>query len=217
MRVDDTQHLGGRRLLLQRLARLGDQPRVLDRDDRLRREVLQQCDLLVAKRPHVLAVNADEAANGVVMQQGHHHCGADAAEINQRPAVRFAILVRRLRLHIRDMENARARKKPSWQGLRPEIGRVVATILDESGRHSPRRRRAEPPVGVHGELAERRVAYSHSLFEHRIEDRREVAGRGIDDPKHLGGRNLLLQRLARLGDQPRVLHRDHRLRRKVLQ
>ena len=50
------KHLGGRGLLLQRLARLGDQPRVLHRDDRLRREVLQQRDLLVGERPHLLAI-----------------------------------------------------------------------------------------------------------------------------------------------------------------
>ena len=61
---------------------------------------------------------------------------------------------------------------------------------------------------------------SHSrmrLFQHRVEHRREVAGRGVDDLQHLGGRGLLLQRLARLGDQPRVLHRDDRLRREILQ
>ena len=33
-----------------------DQPRVLHRDDRLRREILQQRDLLVGERPHFLAV-----------------------------------------------------------------------------------------------------------------------------------------------------------------
>ena len=55
------------------------------------------------------------------------------------------------------------------------------------------------------------------LFQHRIEHRREIAGRGIDDLQYLGGRGLLLQRLARLGDQPRILHRDDRLRREVLQ
>ena len=55
------------------------------------------------------------------------------------------------------------------------------------------------------------------LFQHRVEHRREVAGRGIDDLQHLGGRGLLLQGLARLGDEPRVLHRDHRLRREILQ
>ena len=53
------QDLGGRGLLFQCLARLGDQPRVLHRDDRLRREVLEQRDLLVGERAHLLAVDAD--------------------------------------------------------------------------------------------------------------------------------------------------------------
>ncbi len=55
------------------------------------------------------------------------------------------------------------------------------------------------------------------LFQDRVEHRREVARRGVDDPQHLGGCGLLLQGLARLGDQARILHRDHCLRRKVLQ
>ena len=50
------KHLGGRGLLLQGLARLVNQPRVLHRDDRLRREVLQQRDLLVGERPDFLAI-----------------------------------------------------------------------------------------------------------------------------------------------------------------
>ena len=36
-----------------------NEPRVLHRDDRLRREILQQRDLLVGKRPHLLAVDPD--------------------------------------------------------------------------------------------------------------------------------------------------------------
>jgi hypothetical protein len=49
------------------------------------------------------------------------------------------------------------------------------------------------------------------LFQYRFEDRLEVTGRGIDDLQHLGRRGLLLQRLAQLGQQPRVLDRDDRL------
>ena len=63
------KHLGGRGLLLQRLARLGDQPRVLHRDDRLRREVLQQRDLLVGERPHLLAIDGDDAEQRLVLAQ----------------------------------------------------------------------------------------------------------------------------------------------------
>ena len=45
----------------------------------------------------------------------------------------------------------------------------------------------------------------------------EVARRGVDDLQHLGGRGLVLQRLARLAEQARILHRDHRLGGEVLQ
>ena len=56
-----------------------------------------------------------------------------------------------------------------------------------------------------------RLAQTDCLFEHGIEHRPEVSGRRINDLQHLGGRGLLLQRLARLGDQPRIFHCDHRL------
>ena len=46
---------------------------------------------------------------------------------------------------------------------------------------------------------------------------RQFAGRCVDHLQHFGGRGLLLQRLPLLGDQPRVLHRDHRLGGEVLQ
>src|SRR5215469_1906178 len=70
------------------------------------------------------------------------------------------------------------------------------------------------------ERAERPVcsaAQPDRLLNHGIEDWLKVAGRRIDDLQHLGSRGLLLQRLARLGQQARVLHCDHRLRREILQ
>jgi hypothetical protein len=64
--------------------------------------------------------------------------------------------------------------------------------------------------------AELRLAALHCLFQHRIENRLKVAGRRIDDAQHFRRRGLLVERLARLGQQPRVLHCDDRLRREVL-
>ncbi len=72
------KHLGGRGLLLQCLARLGQQPRVLHRDHRLRREVLQQRDLFVRERPHLLAVGSDVAEQGLVLAQRHEKHGAQS-------------------------------------------------------------------------------------------------------------------------------------------
>ncbi len=49
------------------------------------------------------------------------------------------------------------------------------------------------------------------LFEDRVEHRREITGRAIDDLQHLGGRRLLLQGLARLVEQADVLDRNDSL------
>jgi hypothetical protein len=45
------------------------------------------------------------------------------------------------------------------------------------------------------EMPTSRFAEPDRFFEHRIEDRRKVAGRGIDDLQDLGGRGLLFERL----------------------
>src|SRR5215472_10060569 len=55
------------------------------------------------------------------------------------------------------------------------------------------------------------------LLQYRIEHWRNTPRRGIDDLQHFGGRSLLLQGFARLRQQPRVLHCNDRLDRKVLQ
>src|SRR5712691_7428207 len=62
-----------------------------------------------------------------------------------------------------------------------------------------------------------RTAKSSRLVEDRLENRSEVTGRRVDDTEHLGCRGLLVEGLARLGDEARVLHRDHRLGREILQ
>src|SRR5262245_25446697 len=63
---DNAKHLGRRRLLVQCLAQivgalsqLVEEPRVLDRDDRLMSEVCDQRNLLVGEGPHFLAVDTD--------------------------------------------------------------------------------------------------------------------------------------------------------------
>ena len=103
--------------------------------------------------------------------------------------------------------------RPSW---RP-AGGCLAQILRERGRHAARRHGMETLAVVGVEHSERRLAQPHRLFQHRIEHRRQIARRGVDHLQHLGGRGLLLQCLPLFGDQPRVLHRDHRLRREVFQ
>ena len=75
----------------------------------------------------------------------------------------------------------------------------------------------EPLAVISQQDAERRLAQAGRLFQHRVEHRAEVAGRGVDDLQYLGSCSLLLQRLARLGDEPSVFHCDDRLRREVFE
>ena len=67
------------------------------------------------------------------------------------------------------------------------------------------------------ERAKSDVAQPHRLFQQRVEHRRVVAGGEIDHLQYLGGRGLLLQCLACLGQQARVLHRNDRLRCEVFE
>jgi hypothetical protein len=216
-RIDDAEHLGCGGLLFQSFARLGDEPRVFHCDDRLRRETLQQRDLLVGEGPDLLAIDGDRAKECVVFVKRHRDCAADAAGLHHISETRdgpITLIARR----IGKMDNPFARYDSSQQGsvtVRPD----GTTLPDPI---------AKLRVAVYGtkmeaftvpgsENTKGRLAQARCLFQHRLEHRREVAGRAVDDLQYLGGRRLLFQRLARLGNQPRVFHRDHCLRGKVLQ
>src|SRR5205823_10171782 len=66
--ADRLQHVTGRRLVFERLlevaralAQFSEQARILHRDDRLRREILQRRDLPFGEWPHLLAVDCQGA------------------------------------------------------------------------------------------------------------------------------------------------------------
>ena len=58
--------------LLGALAQFAKEPRVLHRDDRLRREILQERDLFVGKRADFLAICGDDAKHCTIFPQWHH-------------------------------------------------------------------------------------------------------------------------------------------------
>src|SRR5262245_25634420 len=66
--ADDAQDLAARRLLLQRLPGFIEQPRVLDRDDRLAREGLQNRHLTFRERSNLRAIDNDRANDRPVLQ-----------------------------------------------------------------------------------------------------------------------------------------------------
>ncbi len=87
----------------------------------------------------------------------------------------------------------------------------LAHELGQRSRHVMDRDSMEVLTIIRPQTTECGLAKTDGLVEHRIEHRREVAGRAVDDLQHLGGRGLLLQGLARLGEQPDVLNRNNRL------
>jgi hypothetical protein len=74
----------------------------------------------------------------------------------------------------------------------------------------------ESPV-IRSKLAASCLAQPHCPLKYRLEHRLEVTLREIDASQHLGGRGLLFKCFTRLGHEPRVLHRDDRLRPEVLE
>ena len=110
--IDDLQYLGGRGLLLQRLARLSDQPRVLHRDDCLCGEIFQKSDLLVGKRANLLAVDGKSSEHRLVLAQRHHQNRADTAEVKERTRQWEARAIPLVRRNVGNLDDPLALSEP---------------------------------------------------------------------------------------------------------
>src|SRR5207245_1705383 len=94
--ADDLEDFAGRGLVFERLlqitravAQLVEEPRILHGDHRLRGEILQQRDLLVAKWPDFLPTRRYVAEQVVVPAQRHHQQGTHATQLDSRPRHRI--------------------------------------------------------------------------------------------------------------------------------
>src|SRR5215470_19027888 len=88
--VDDLEDLSRCRLLLQRLALRGEEPRVLDGDDGLSREVLQEGNLLVGEELDLASVNDEVAEEDAILAQRHGEDSAAAADLDEIAADRIS-------------------------------------------------------------------------------------------------------------------------------
>jgi hypothetical protein len=194
---NDPQYLGCRGLALQCLACLGDQPRVLHRDDRLRGKVLQQCDLFVGERPHLFAANDDYAKENIFLAERDVEQTSITTDIYELSKMRGrAIFVGVQKIGaLNDVlaPHDNAAQKASAVRRRSD-GTALPQMFNEAlfAMHCGR---AESIAIKRQKMAESRIAQSQRLVEHRV----EVAGRAVDDPQHLRGSSLLLQCLARFG------------------
>src|SRR4051812_12862815 len=132
--ADNLQHLGSGRLPLQGLFGFVEQTRVLDRDYRLCREVLQQLDLLLREWPHLLAVNGNDAEHNVVPDKGRLQRRSRATEIDECPPLRVSSSVWLLCGKV-DVLNGRPFALPEtiWRGERPwhhsRAAQIVCIVL----------------------------------------------------------------------------------------
>ena len=87
---DDAQHLGGGGLLLQRLAQfgvpplqLGEQPGVLDGDDRLVGEALQQGDVSVSERIWLGSVEGQHTDRSIALEHWRRDIRAPSPQMRR--------------------------------------------------------------------------------------------------------------------------------------
>ena len=191
--IDDLQHLGGRGLLLQSLTRLGNEPRVLHRNDRLRREVLQKRDLLVGKRARLQAVHSQDPKQGIVLAQGNTEQTTAAANVHKPSGFRVPAAVKLTGTYIRHMDDLHAADDPHPCVAGLGQHRTERQQAFGIARLAMRRDKVEKPAVIGSELPMHSFTKPHCLFQHRLEHRLKLAGRGIDDLQHLGDRLLLLQ------------------------
>src|SRR5262249_12468492 len=130
--ADDTEDLGSRRLLLQRLPQLVEQARVLDGDDGLRCEILNQLNLLVGKWADLLTVDVDCANQFIIFEHWHAKNGANTPAFDSRhehrimfciPALCPSIFDLRYLLRPRHTRKDRFRTRPNR--FAPNDGSVI--------------------------------------------------------------------------------------------
>ena len=218
----DAQDLGGRRLPLERLVGLVEQARVLDRDHRLVGERLEQRVLALAQPVDLFAEHATASRRRGLPTSAvrlRPTCRGSSAARPARPAAprRSRRAGRGSRPAVRCGSPARSAFRRAVAGTR---ARIRASI--SAAPASPRRRRAASVTRNTGTstwsrsstmpsakaCAGNRRSQHSTIFSNTGE---ASAIEWLMTSQHLGGRRLLLERLARLVEEAHVLDRDHRL------
>ena len=148
--ADDLQDLRGRGLLLQGFPQLVEKPRVLDRDDGLTGEILDEGDLLVGERPHLLTINPKRAGQPILVEHGHYQHGAGTGRLDERyrrwlraQPVAFSVIF----LRVSSAGMVRSFLSCSRRA------RVFAASAAETPRDFLKRQAIEHPIGGHAAFA----------------------------------------------------------------
>src|SRR5262249_39587995 len=193
---DHTKDLARRRLLLQGLLCLVEQPHILDRDDSLVGQGLEQGDISVGERTGFGTCYGDRPNRLTVAEHGYGHYAPVAALSRDFPHVPKC----RLSLDIRD-DYRRTSADGSWMHrlVRGEshrehgTSRVVATLASGGERRQMKL--------VADDTRERRAVASQEApraLHDRVEDGLWVRRRYADHPWSLRRGRLLASRLRKL-------------------
>ena len=189
------QFFEGRGQIVGALAQFIEKAGILDGDDGLGGELLEKRDLLVREALRFLPENHDAADHALVLQQRHGQKAARAPEIDQGAAVRLARTVSIRLQQVDELDMRLTFQQTSRCCSRSVVQGSASPVFVISRGKSVRRAGAKYFPVERVQDAEIRTAKMHRLAQHRVEYRREVAGRAADDLKNLRGRGLLLQRL----------------------
>ena len=218
--ADDLEHIGGRRLLLQRLVefrRAGlhflEQAGILDGDDRLVGERPDQIDVFVGERLDLGTAQHEHADRTSLSHQRHaqHRPEPDPVRRLQERVFRVGKHVG----HLHDLvieqypplHGAASRRQALVLGVRQPIGReIVVSGVVVAFRLLP------------SDCGHIRLAKLRGRLGERIEHCLQIERRAADDFQHVRRCRLLLQRLAQFGgarlhlvEQADVLDGDHGL------
>jgi hypothetical protein len=100
--------------------------------------------------------------------------------------------------HVGDLDKPRAVEKRT-DGRRIGAQPILLQIMGDRLRYVMESHGLEAFAVAHEQRAVSGAAKIVCLLKYGLEHRREIAGRGIDDLQHLGGRGLPLQRLVAFG------------------
>src|SRR5262245_1748491 len=106
------------------------------------------------------------------------------------------------------MDHPTFQQGPSGRCPASPLNRHSFDIFDELGRVTVSLREEEHPVLLPSYRGVVGATKAASRFNKRLQYRLEIESRAADDLEYVGGGGLLLQRLAQLVEQPRVLDGD---------
>jgi hypothetical protein len=176
--ADNLEHVGGRRLLLQRFPQFVEQARVLDGDDGLAGEIPHQLDVLVAERLNFLTVYADRPDQLVVLDHRNGEHRAIPGEFDGLDDKRMTTDIRLRRRDVGDLRHLPSGGDAAERHVRrgPDQ-RVPPEGLDIGGRRVVGGDRAKGIVLAQEQRAELGRADTHGVLQDRLEHRIERSWR----------------------------------------